>query len=72
MYKILLAEDLAPNIHKFKIDAPTIARKAEPGQFVIVRVDMKRVNESLSPSLTGIEMKGVLLSSSTRVGRDYQ
>ena len=41
MYKILLAEDLAPNIHKFKIDAPTIARKAEPGQFVIVRVDEK-------------------------------
>ena len=41
MYRILLREDLAPNIHRFKIDAPTIARKAEPGQFVIVRVDDK-------------------------------
>jgi len=41
LYKILSRQDLAPNIHQFKIEAPAIARKAQPGQFVIVRVDEK-------------------------------
>ncbi|MFC2003713.1 sulfide/dihydroorotate dehydrogenase-like FAD/NAD-binding protein [Chloroflexota bacterium] len=41
MYKILLREDLAPNIHLFTIAAPAVAKKAQPGQFVIVRVDEK-------------------------------
>jgi len=39
MYKILLKEDLVPNIHLFKIEAPAIATKAQPGHFVILRVD---------------------------------
>ena len=39
MYKILLREDLVPNNHLFKIEAPAVARKAQAGQFVIVRVD---------------------------------
>ncbi|MFC1991814.1 sulfide/dihydroorotate dehydrogenase-like FAD/NAD-binding protein [Chloroflexota bacterium] len=39
MYKILLKQDLVPNIHLFKVEAPDVARKAQPGQFVIVRVD---------------------------------
>jgi ferredoxin--NADP+ reductase len=37
--KILLRQDLAPQIHLFKIVAPAIARKAQPGQFVMVRID---------------------------------
>ena len=41
MYKILLRQDLAPNIHLFKIEAPRIAKKAQAGQFVMVRVDEK-------------------------------
>ena len=41
MYKILLRQDLVPNIHLFKLDAPAIARKAQPGQFVMVRIDEK-------------------------------
>ncbi len=41
MYEILLREDLAPNIHLFKIAAPNVARKAQPGQFVIIRIDEK-------------------------------
>ena len=41
MYKILLRQDLAPNIHLCKIEAPNIAKKAQAGQFVIVRVDEK-------------------------------
>jgi len=39
MYKILEKRDLAPNIHLFKIEAPDVAKKAQPGQFVIIRVD---------------------------------
>lgn len=41
MYKILFKEDLVPNIHLFRIEAPAIARKAQAGQFVIIRVDEK-------------------------------
>ena len=39
MYKILLKQDLVPNIHLFKVAAPAVAQKARPGQFVVVRVD---------------------------------
>jgi ferredoxin--NADP+ reductase len=39
VYKILLKEDLVPNIHLIKIEAPAIARKAKAGHFVVLRVD---------------------------------
>jgi ferredoxin--NADP+ reductase len=41
MYKIMLRDDPAPNIHFFRIEAPAVARKAQAGQFVIVMVDEK-------------------------------
>ena len=41
MAKILKKVELAPAIHEFVVDAPLIARKAEPGQFLIVIVDEK-------------------------------
>ena len=39
MYKILFAEFIAPNVKKFKIEAPKIAKKRKAGQFAIIRVD---------------------------------
>lgn len=39
MYRIISREELAPNINLFKVEAPAVARKAEAGQFVVVRVD---------------------------------
>ena len=39
MYKILRREDLAPAVHLFEIEAPAVARKAQPGQFVVVMID---------------------------------
>lgn len=39
MYKILEKKVLGPQITKMVIDAPAIARKAEPGQFIILRID---------------------------------
>lgn len=41
MYKILYREDLTPNIHLFRIEAPAVAKKAQAGQFVILMVDEK-------------------------------
>lgn len=40
-YKILLREDLVPKIHLFKLAAPDVARKAQAGQFVVIRIDEK-------------------------------
>lgn len=39
MYKILKREDLNENVKLMVIDAPQIAKKVEPGQFIILRVD---------------------------------
>jgi ferredoxin--NADP+ reductase len=39
LYKILEREDLAPGIHLFRMEAPAVARKAQAGQFVVVRID---------------------------------
>ena len=41
MYKILEKEVLNPTVTKMVIDAPAIAKKAEPGQFIIFRIDEK-------------------------------
>ena len=41
MYEILLRQDLVPNIHLFKVAAPAVAKKAQPGQFVVIRIDEK-------------------------------
>ena len=41
MYKILKRQDLVPGIHLLKIDAPKVAKKAKPGQFVVIRIDEK-------------------------------
>jgi len=39
MFRIISRNTLATKIHLFKIEAPAVARKAQPGQFVVVRVD---------------------------------
>ncbi|VBB06271.1 Hypothetical protein LUCI_1490 [Lucifera butyrica] len=39
MYKILEKQELAPSVKLFVMEAPLIARKAKPGQFVILRID---------------------------------
>ena len=37
MYKILEKQPLNPTVTKMVIDAPLVAKKAEPGQFIIFR-----------------------------------
>ena len=39
MYKIVRKKSLNPTVTLMEIDAPLIAKKAKPGQFIILRVD---------------------------------
>ncbi|MGN1251060.1 MAG: sulfide/dihydroorotate dehydrogenase-like FAD/NAD-binding protein [Candidatus Spyradocola sp.] len=39
MFRIIRKQELNPTVTLMEIDAPLIARKAEPGQFIILRVD---------------------------------
>ena len=39
MFEIVSRRDLSPNITEMKVKAPRVAQSAQPGQFVIVRVD---------------------------------
>ena len=39
MYKIVKKRELNPTVTLMEVEAPFIARKAEPGQFIILRVD---------------------------------
>ena len=39
MFKILRKEELSPHVYAMDIEAPRVARKAEPGQFIILRVN---------------------------------
>jgi ferredoxin--NADP+ reductase len=41
MYQIVAKEDLTPQIHLLEIHAPDVAKKAQAGQFVVIRLDEK-------------------------------
>ena len=39
MFRIVRKEALKPTVVLFEIEAPLVAKKAQPGQFIILRVD---------------------------------
>ena len=39
MNKIVYKEELNSTVTLMKVDAPLVAKKAQPGQFIILRVD---------------------------------
>ena len=41
MYKIVSKQVLNPTVTKMEIEAPLVAKKAQPGQFIILRTDEK-------------------------------
>lgn len=41
MFSIISKQTLSPVIHQIEIKAPDIAKKAKPGQFVVIRIDDK-------------------------------
>ena len=43
MYKIISKRELNPTVTMMDVEAPLIARKAQPGQFIILRVDENTV-----------------------------
>jgi len=51
VYKIVKREVLVPNMIYMKVEAPDIAQKAKPGQFIILRVD--EFGERFPMSLAG-------------------
>ncbi|MEW5700733.1 MAG: sulfide/dihydroorotate dehydrogenase-like FAD/NAD-binding protein [Candidatus Zixiibacteriota bacterium] len=51
MHRIVRKEMVAPNTAMFHVEAPWIARKAKPGQFIIVRLD--EMGERIPLSLSG-------------------
>jgi ferredoxin--NADP+ reductase len=39
MYRIVRKKDLRPTVTLYEIEAPLIAQKAQPGQFIVLWVD---------------------------------
>ena len=39
MYEIISKQKLAPKIHLLKINEPIVAKKSQPGQFVVLKID---------------------------------
>lgn len=54
MFEIVAARDLAPEVRYLRIQAPKVARRRKPGQFVIIRVnpDGERIPLTISDSNT--------------------
>jgi len=50
MHRIVDKKELAPETVMFKVEAPWIARKIQPGQFIIIRLDEKGERIPLSVS----------------------
>ncbi len=55
MYKILTKKVLNPTVTQMEIEAPLIAKKAEPGQFIILRVDSE--GERIPLTIAGTDEK---------------
>jgi ferredoxin--NADP+ reductase len=55
MYRILSKKELAPKIKFFEVQAPEIAEKSRPGQFIILMIDEK--GERIPLTLVGYDVK---------------
>ncbi len=55
MYKILKKESLNPTVTLMEIEAPLVAAKAQPGQFIILRVDSE--SERIPLTVAGYDRK---------------
>jgi len=67
MYKIVSKKELAPKIKQVEIQAPDIANKAQPGQFVILRVN--KVGERIPLTLVDWDKeKGTIVLIFLEVG----
>ena len=53
MYKIVRRKALRPTVTQLEIEAPLVARKAKPGQFIILRVDEE--GERIPLTVAGVD-----------------
>jgi ferredoxin--NADP+ reductase len=60
MYRIAEREDLGPGIHLLRVEAPQVAAKAQPGQFVVLRLSEK--GERIPMSISDWERERGLVS----------
>jgi len=68
MYKIVSKKELAPKIKLFEMDAPEMAAKAKPGQFLVVIIDEK--GERIPLTLAGYDVKkGTVAFAFNEVGK---
>lgn len=68
MFEIIKKEILAPAIKLFQVSAPDIAAKAQPGQFIILRMDEK--GERIPLTIADFDRKaGILTLIFQEVGR---
>jgi len=68
MYEIVTKKELAPNIYLIEIAAADVAKKANPGQFVIIRLDEK--GERVPLTIAGVDLnKGTVATAFHAVGR---
>ena len=61
MYKVLKREELNPTVTRMEVEAPLVANKALPGQFVIVRADEEGERIPLTVADTNPETGGVTI-----------
>ncbi|MBU1023624.1 hypothetical protein KKB99_04960, partial [bacterium] len=67
-YKIVKKESLTPITHRIEIEAPMVANKAKPGQFVILRTHEKGERFPLTISSANPE-KGTISLIFQEVGK---
>jgi ferredoxin--NADP+ reductase len=68
MYEIVTKQELAPNIYLIELAAADVAKKANPGQFVILRLDEK--GERFPLTIAGVDVeKGTVATAFHAVGK---
>ena len=68
MYEIVTKQELAPNIYLIEVAAADVAKKSNPGQFVIIRLDEK--GERIPLTIAGVDLnKGTVATAFHAVGR---
>jgi ferredoxin--NADP+ reductase len=53
MYRIIRKKQLNPTVTRMDIEAPLVANKAKPGQFIILRVDEE--GERIPLTVAGVD-----------------
>ena len=68
MYRIVKKRVLNPTVSLMEIEAPAVARKAEPGQFIILRVDEE--GERIPLTIADFDREKGTRSEERRVGKE--